>query len=338
MTNFNGFESPNFTQIPNEYLDYTFSPECDLSKVQMQIMNFVFRETFGWQDKHKILVFSATDIMALLNIKNRNQVVNALNGLVYGHKFLESITVSDLSKKVRSNIEKSLGRTLQPKQKIYRLNLIEGKKRRWDNIEEPHTDLQERKEQFKGSIKSDTTTSIKSDTTTSIKSDTTLEDKSLDTVGVEPPLNKGLNKDLNKLEEEEENNHSELVSFLLLKDITLENAIKFETRLLEEGLTGYTNDDVIEAIKLSLTDFVNGVCNSPYKWAVGKLKYILDSKTQKTTSEPNKARKGKVIHKELLPDWFDENEPEQHITAESSNVDQEQKKQEIEEMLRQLRG
>lgn len=37
MTNFNGFESPNFTQIPNEYLDYTFSPECDLSKVQMQI-------------------------------------------------------------------------------------------------------------------------------------------------------------------------------------------------------------------------------------------------------------------------------------------------------------
>jgi hypothetical protein len=322
MTNFNGFESPNFTQIPNEYLDYTFSPECDLSKVQMQIMNFVFRETFGWQDKHKILVFSATDIMALLNIKNRNQVVNALNGLVYGHKFLESITVSDLSKKVRSNIEKSLGRTLQPKQKIYRLNLIEGKKRRWDNIEEPHTDLQERKEQFKGSI----------------KSDTTLEDKSLDTVGVEPPLN----KDLNKLEEKEENNHSELVSFLLLKDITLENAMKFETRLLEEGLTGYTNHDVIEAIKLSLTDFVNGVCNSPYKWAVGKLKYILDSKskgaTQKTTSEPNKARKGKVIHKELLPDWFDENEPEQHTTAESSNVDQEQKKQEIEEMLRQLRG
>ena len=41
-------------------------------------------------------------------------------------------------------------------------------------------------------------------------------------------------------EEEEEAPLSELISFLLTKDITLENAQKFETRLLEKNITGYT--------------------------------------------------------------------------------------------------
>jgi hypothetical protein len=119
---------------------------------------------------------------------------------------LESIEVSKLSKKVRSNIEKSIGKTLQPKQKIYRLNLVEGKKRRWDNAEEPHTDLHKRKVIFKGSfkndttsdIKNDTTSDIKNDTTSDIKNDTTSEAETVEAVESNPSLNKVLNKDLNK--------------------------------------------------------------------------------------------------------------------------------------------
>src|SRR4051794_38882351 len=120
MTNFNGFQSPNFTQIPNEYIEYTLSPDCNLTKTQMRIMNLFFRETFGWQDKFRALVLSVSDIMAILGISKKNSVVDALTGLVNGEKFLESIEVGKLPKKVKSNIEKRLGRTLQPRQKLYR--------------------------------------------------------------------------------------------------------------------------------------------------------------------------------------------------------------------------
>lgn len=153
---------------------------------------------------------------------------------------------------------------------------------------------------------------------------------------------KGNKTNLNKTnleEEEEKNSHSELISFLLSKDIILENALVFENKMLEEGLTGFTNDQVIDALELSFNDFVNGHCNSPYKWAVGKLKMLLDGKI-KAVKGKSKQRKGKaVVRKELLPDWFDNDETKKVVTAAPKNeVDQEQEKQEIEDMLKRLRA
>jgi hypothetical protein len=69
-----------------------------------------------------------------------------------------------------------------------------------------------------------------------------------------------------------------LVSFLLPRYYHLENILKFENRLLKEGITGYTYDDVIKAIDLSLIDCQEGTCSEPFIWAVGKLKRLLDSK------------------------------------------------------------
>jgi|GEM_PF-5465247 len=347
MTTFKGFQSPNFTQIPNEYLDYTFSPECDLSKVQMQIMNFVFRETFGWQDKHKILVFSATDIMALLNIKKRNTVVDALNGLVEDKKFLEAIEVSKLSKKVRSNIETSLRRKMQPRQKLYRLNLVEGKKRPWDNVEEPHTDINERKLTFKGSNQMVTsnemviTSSNRLVTTTSNQTVTTLGPESFEAVRAKEALNKGLNKGLNKEEEEEE----KLSSIQLKKSVKkyLTTQLKYDSTLLAaiaEQMAAFNITDLTEAEMESqhnymvgkneierITDwafyFVNGIAmknNNPKNKVSGK-----ESKS--------KGRKGKVIREELIPESWKQNGP---IPPTKESTMSEEEKQAIWEQVKKL--
>ena len=146
-------------------------------------------------------------------------------------------------------------------------------------------------------------------------------------------------KDLIKEEEEEEEKKTGLISFLLSKDITPENAVMFENALIKENLTGYTNDDIIKAIELSLNDFINGVCNEPYVWAAGKLKRILDSKIKRSSSAGT-ARK-ESIRKEILPDWFKENEGRQQEQLERKKLTPEEiekNKKEIAEKLKQLRA
>lgn len=152
------------------------------------------------------------------------------------------------------------------------------------------------------------------------------------------------NKDLllkNDLEEEEEEkvSPSELVSFLISKDITLANAQKFETRLIENNVTGYTNDDVIEALTQSFADFKDGHCKSPYLWAVGKLETILDSKTKAITKNPATKQK-KPTQTEVLPDWFDkkQNKEKPATVNPDEKKNTQEKKQEIERMLQQLRA
>ena len=154
------------------------------------------------------------------------------------------------------------------------------------------------------------------------------------------PIPKGSSE---SLEEEEKTSHSELVQFLLSKDITLENALIFENKLLEIGLAGFTYDQVIEALELSFRDFVEGHCNSPYKWAVGKLKHLMDGSiqsAQKKPIKPNKQQKQgeqKPIRTEMLPEWFDENETQQPA-AEQNKKNPEQAKRELEDMLKRLRA
>jgi len=131
---FKGFESPNFTQIPNDYLDYTVSPECDLSTLEMRIMNFFFRETYGWQEKTAQLVASVTDFQSLFNIQKRKSITDALDRLTNEKHFLQSVQVKQLPERTKQNIKKIVKRNLHPAQKLYRLNLIEYKDRSWDNV------------------------------------------------------------------------------------------------------------------------------------------------------------------------------------------------------------
>jgi len=138
--------------------------------------------------------------------------------------------------------------------------------------------------------------------------------------------------------EEEENSSSELVSFLMSKDITPENAVKFETRLLEEGLTGYTHEQVIKAIEWSLQRFVKDKCDEPYIYAVGRLQRVLDGKVKDVINKPkNKTTKKRPDRMEKLPDWFEE-ETNSNPVAGASGQTQEEKKQEIEDMLKRLRA
>ncbi|WLR44434.1 hypothetical protein LC087_18805 (plasmid) [Bacillus carboniphilus] len=147
---FKGFESPNYTQIPNEYLEYTFSHECDLTKVEMQIMNYIMRSTFGWQKSEYSFVCSVSDIQVLLNIQKRQVITNAMSRLTEEKKFLEKKLVGDLPQESRTRIEAQLKKKLKANQFLYRLNIIDNHMP-WDVSIDPTskiTDMNERKESF----------------------------------------------------------------------------------------------------------------------------------------------------------------------------------------------
>jgi FKBP-type peptidyl-prolyl cis-trans isomerase len=153
------------------------------------------------------------------------------------------------------------------------------------------------------------------------------------------------NKDLliiNNLEEEEEKaspSHSELIHFLLSKEVTLENAIKFEARLLEEQLSGFTYDQVLNAIEWSLQQFLDGRCDEPYIYAVGRLKRMLDGKVKEVSNKP-RPRKSNPIRRELLPDWFEESSPitDEPEPKKKTKEEIDRSKQEIEDLLKKLRS
>ena len=352
MTNFQGFNTPDgFTQIPNEYLEYTYSHECDLTLVDMKIMNLFFRNTFGWFGKQQYgIILSLTDIQIIINQKNKNQVSGSLQKLVEKN-FLQKKAVSELTKKQKSNIEKSLDKKLKSNQVIYRLKLKDNPLP-WDVIVNVETQIgkkkiEELREGFHTSIKSDTgikidtDTSIKIDTGSSNQIDTSATVEPLETLRVSDSLNKGLNKGLNKKEEEEKTSlsHSELISFLLSKDITIENAIKFETRLLEERLSGFTRDQVLKAIEWSLQQFIDGKCDEPYIYAVGRLQRMLDGKVKEVSNkQKRKPRKSKPIRTEILPEWFKESSLITDEPKKKSKEEIEQSKQEIEDLLKKLRS
>ena len=146
------------------------------------------------------------------------------------------------------------------------------------------------------------------------------------------------NTNLNNKEEEEKVLPSDLVSFLISKDITLDNALKFETRLIEKGLEEFTYEQVLDAIEWSLHRFLEGKCDEPYIYAVGRLQRVLDGKVKDVANKPkNKTTKKKPVRTEKLPEWFDQEENKEKLPAEPEQT-QEEKKQEIEDMLKKLRA
>jgi hypothetical protein len=141
-----------------------------------------------------------------------------------------------------------------------------------------------------------------------------------------------------KEEEEEKVPPSDLVSFLISKDITLDNALKFETRILEEGLERFTYEQVLDAIEWSLHRFLEGKCDEPYIYAVGRLQRILDGKVKVIANKPmNKSTKRKIIRMEKLPEWFDREENAEQLPSAPEKT-QEHKKQDVENMLKKLRA
>ena len=143
MKDFKGFEDPRmgFTQIPNEYLDYTISGECDLNSIELRIMNLFFRSTFGWHKQESTIIFSITDLQVILNVKNRKQIVDAMKKLSDTKEFLQKMLVSDLKKSERRNIERILNKTLKSNQILYRLN-IKDNNSRWDNVHDIKAKMQ----------------------------------------------------------------------------------------------------------------------------------------------------------------------------------------------------
>lgn len=142
----------------------------------------------------------------------------------------------------------------------------------------------------------------------------------------------------NNLEEEEEVaslTESELIRFLKTKNISLENAVKFENKLIDEQLVGYTDKQVIEAIEWSLEQFEQGKCFEPYVYAVGRLKRMLDGKLKdiKSTSKEYSS-KGKLSSNEIIPEWFNK----RNQIKEEKPLSNDEKKSADERRIEILRG
>lgn len=145
--------------------------------------------------------------------------------------------------------------------------------------------------------------------------------------------NNSFNK--NRIKEEEEEASlvkSNLVKFLTTKNISIDNAIKFENKLLKEQLTDYTNEQVLEAIEWSLEQFEQGKCHEPYIYAVGRLKRMLDGKLKEVAVKPKSNRKNDNKTKELVPDWFYK-ENQEEISDEIIDFEAEREK-----ILKKLHG
>ena len=84
--------------------------------------------------------------------------------------------------------------------------------------------------------------------------------------------------------------------------------------------------------------FLDGKCDEPYIYAVGRLQRVLDGKVKDVANKPkNKTTKKKPVRTEKLPEWFDQEENKEKLPAEPEQT-QEEKKQEIEDMLKKLRA
>lgn len=144
-------------------------------------------------------------------------------------------------------------------------------------------------------------------------------------------------------EEEEENTpvQSELISFLISKEITLENAIKFENRLIRDGLTGFTHDQCLKAIEWALYQFLEEKCDEPYIYAVGRLKRLLDGKIKKISSNTKKVVSKKPskrsIRSEMLPSWMNaDGEVIQPEEKKVIDLEEEAKRKKFEEEKKKL--
>ncbi|MFP7202640.1 hypothetical protein SFC08_16845 [Lysinibacillus halotolerans] len=106
------------------------------------------------------------------------------------------------------------------------------------------------------------------------------------------------------IEEEDEASHSDLIKFLISKNILIENAIKFEAKLQEEMLTDFTYEQIEKAIEWSLKQFEQGKCYEPYSYAVGRLKRMLDGKLKEISLKPESKGTFNKKSKEIIPDWL----------------------------------
>lgn len=144
---------------------------------------------------------------------------------------------------------------------------------------------------------------------------------------------KDTNIDLTNIDEDEEEKrfadegNSELVEFLLKNNITEENAITFEKGCLEQGLIDFDKETALKAIEWSLTQFKEGKCYEPYKYAVGRLKRLLDGKLKEVGIKSVVGNK--KIKTEKIPDWFYTRNEERNDVENDEKINFEAERQKI---------
>lgn len=79
-TGFKGFESPNYTQTPNDFFDEVLLSK-DITLAEIKILGFMIRYTYGWQRAGNSLQFSFTELQKACHL-GREAVNNGLKKLL----------------------------------------------------------------------------------------------------------------------------------------------------------------------------------------------------------------------------------------------------------------
>ncbi|MGN7485332.1 hypothetical protein ACTHPB_27820 [Priestia megaterium] len=262
------FESPNFTQVPNLYLEELIAG--NLKEIDSRIMALFIRNTFGWQERSAALCLSRNDIADILGYVKLKPISESLERLENEKDWIQSIKVKDLEPRVRENIETILkvSKKLQPNQKIYRLKIEGYENRSWDNIRQVKTSKKAENEggydtvpttENEGGYEAVSTSGYEAVPTSGYEAVPTsgdhtvptLELETVEGVSVSEPLNKGLNKDLNK----DLNKISNLLSQIDFNELVLPLPIK---RFL------YKNRDKGEELSINYDELETFYNTSPY--------------------------------------------------------------------------
>ena len=79
-TGFKGFESPNYTQTPNDFFDELLLSK-DITLAEIKILGFMIRYTYGWQRAGNSLQFSFSELQKACHL-GREAVNNGLKKLL----------------------------------------------------------------------------------------------------------------------------------------------------------------------------------------------------------------------------------------------------------------
>lgn len=71
-------DDESYTRIPNQFLEALYSKDIEFTKLQMRIIHYIMRKTFGWNKKYDDI---SVNRMAVDIGKKRRNVQNAVRDL-----------------------------------------------------------------------------------------------------------------------------------------------------------------------------------------------------------------------------------------------------------------
>lgn len=219
---FTGFESPNYTQTPNDFYDKILLSE-DITLAEIKILGFMIRYTYGWQRAGNSLQFSFTELQKACHL-GREAVNNGLKKLLRKNYIQR--------KEIDGHMK-------------YRLHIKDFSDYPWSVEFNWKQVFQTNQEQEKSLTPQG-----------QFGNRTSSDSESLEQQEEKDSLKKDLNKNINKKEEEEENARARKnIAYQILEDYLQKKGIEQQTinktilELIDQDLDLFLMEDVEKQFK-----------------------------------------------------------------------------------------